>query len=73
MRELSAALENQVQSALAEHPHLGKRKLRFEANEGRVTLHGEVRSYYQKQMAQEILRGLEGVRLIDNRLTVNWA
>jgi hypothetical protein len=35
-------------------------------------LRGVVRSYYQKQMAQEVLLGLEGVEHIENQLEVEW-
>jgi hypothetical protein len=31
-----------------------------------------VHSYYQKQMAQEALRRLEGVQAIDNKIEVSW-
>jgi osmotically-inducible protein OsmY len=65
-------LDDRVQSALSKLPASPKRTLRFEASDGRVTLHGTVHSYYQKQMAQEILRRLEGVQAIDNRLEVSW-
>jgi osmotically-inducible protein OsmY len=66
-------LDSQIQAALVQHPFLSGRKLRIETSEGRVTLHGTVRSYYHKQMAQESLRNLAGVAEIENRLQVNWA
>ena len=66
------SLNDRVQSALNSHPSIPKRCLRFEAREGRVTLHGKVASWYQKQMAQEALRRLDGVHAIDNRLEVSW-
>jgi osmotically-inducible protein OsmY len=31
-----------------------------------------VRSYFQKQMAQEVVRRVEGVEQIDNDLEVLW-
>jgi osmotically-inducible protein OsmY len=37
-----------------------------------VILHGVVSSYYQKQVAQEAIRRVEGVDEIDNRLEVCW-
>ncbi len=66
------SLDDRVQSALDRHPNLPKRALRFETNEGRVTLHGKVASWYQKQMAQEALRRLDGIHAIDNQLEVGW-
>jgi osmotically-inducible protein OsmY len=66
-------LDFQIQNALVENPFLSGRKLRIELSEGRVTLHGTVKSYYHKQMAQESLRNMAGVAEIENRLEVNWA
>jgi osmotically-inducible protein OsmY len=57
---------------LEQNPHLLGRNLRFEASDGRVTLKGIVRSYYQKQMAQESLRDVAGVDAIENQLEVSW-
>ena len=58
---------------MSRNPYLSNRKLRFEASEGRVTLKGKVRTYFQKQMAQEMLRDVEGVASIENDLEVIWA
>ncbi len=63
-------LSEQVVSALQGNPYLARRNLRFEASEGRVTLKGVVRSYFQKQMAQEALRELDGIEEIYNELEV---
>jgi len=35
-------------------------------------LRGVVSSYYQKQMAQEAVRRLQGVEGIENHLEVDW-
>jgi osmotically-inducible protein OsmY len=37
-----------------------------------VVVRGTVETYYQKQMAQEIVRRVEGVQKIDNQLEVSW-
>lgn len=39
-------------------------------DDGAVVLTGRVRSYYHKQMAQEKLRHLQGIRRIQNELCV---
>jgi osmotically-inducible protein OsmY len=65
-------LHSRVLKALAAQTHLVGKNLRFEARAGRVTLHGKVRSFFLKQMAQESLRGIEGLAHIDNRMTVDW-
>lgn len=66
-------LADRVASALERNPFLSKRHLRCEAAEGRVVLRGVVRSYYQKQMAQEMLKGVDGVDEIENQLEVCWS
>ncbi len=65
-------LSKRISSAIEKHPHLTRRKLHFEAREGRVTLRGTVSSYYQKQLAQEALRRVDGVHEIENQLEVTW-
>ncbi|MEX2142702.1 MAG: BON domain-containing protein [Pirellulales bacterium] len=67
-----AKLDDRVETALLKQANVPQRSLRFEASDGRVTLHGTVHSYYQKQMAQEALRRLEGVQTIDNQIEVSW-
>ena len=66
-------LDHQVTQALEQNPFIRGRRLRFEASEGKIVLRGVVASYFQKQMAQESLRGVEGIRHIENQLEVCWA
>ncbi len=66
-------LHEQVLTALRENPHLRGRSLRFETHERRVTLRGQVTSWYQKQMAQETLLRLDGIDQVDNHLEVSRA
>jgi osmotically-inducible protein OsmY len=70
---LSAPLSQRVQEALTTSPHVSSRQVRVEAADGRVVLKGSVRSFFQKQMAQEAIRRIDGVESIDNLLEVNWA
>ena len=65
-------LEDRVLTALEQNPYVSRRNLRFEAAEGRVILRGRVASYFQKQMAQEALREVEGIDEIANELEVCW-
>jgi osmotically-inducible protein OsmY len=67
---IETTLHHRVNNALEESVHLRGRQLRFEADRGRVTLRGVVRSYFQKQMAQEAIRNLDGVHEIANELEV---
>jgi hypothetical protein len=66
-------LADVVQSAITGNPYLAGRTLRFEAEAGRVVLQGTVSTYFQKQMAQEALRRIDGIREIENQLEVSWA
>jgi osmotically-inducible protein OsmY len=70
MTQLDIPLDDKVRAALEQNPHLAGRSLRFEAEGGRVTLRGTVRSYYQKQMAQEALREVVGGAEIYNEIEV---
>jgi osmotically-inducible protein OsmY len=72
MSTAESPLDALISSAIECNPHLKRRKLRFEAEQGRVVLRGVVSSYYQKQMAQEAVRRLEGVDHVENHLEVNW-
>lgn len=67
----SSTLAEQVDQAIQRNPYLSGRKLRFETHGDRVVLHGVVGSFFQKQMAQEGLRHIAGLTLIDNDLEVS--
>jgi len=70
---MPAALNDRLAQALARDPFLARRNLRCESHGDRVILRGVVSSYYHKQMAQEVLRRIDGVRQISNELEVAWA
>ena len=69
---IDTPLNDRVMIALERNPHIARRNLRFETDEGRVVLRGVVGTYYQKQMAQEAVRYVDGVHEIANELEVNW-
>jgi len=66
-------LTARVANAIKKTPELARRQLRFEAKHGHVKLTGTVGTYFQKQMAQEAIRRVEGVEFIANELEVTWA
>lgn len=72
MQSTPHCLNHRLGEALTANPHLFGRKLGYEAESGVVVLTGKVNSYFQKQMAQEAIRRLEGVEQIDNQLEVEW-
>jgi osmotically-inducible protein OsmY len=67
------ALQERIEMALSANPYLPGKRVYFRADEGQVTLSGRVNSYFQKQMAQESIRRVDGVRQIQNLLEVCWS
>jgi osmotically-inducible protein OsmY len=66
-------LAHRVDQAIQTNPYINGRTLRFAPEGSRVVLQGSVKSYFQKQMAQEAIRKVEGVEQIENCLEVLWA
>ena len=67
-----STLADRIDQAIQTNPYVNGRMLRFETDGSRVVLQGSVRSYFQKQMAQEAVRKVAGVEQIDNCLEVLW-
>jgi osmotically-inducible protein OsmY len=65
-------LMDQVAGILHSSPYLSPQQVRVANNQGKVRLEGTVRSYFQKQMAQELVRRVDGVEGVENQLQVNW-
>ena len=63
-------LQDRIHLTLTRDPFVGGRSVGFEMVDDEVHLTGSVKSYFQKQMAQESLRGIEGLGRIVNRLEV---
>ena len=70
MSQASLELNIKVAAALRESPYSRGQHLRFETSEGCVRLSGRVKSYFQKQMAQESLRAVDGIAMIENEIEV---
>ena len=71
---LSTPLFERIHEAITTNPHVpSRRQVHIEAEDGRVVLKGSVGSFFEKQMAQEAVRRIDGVEAIDNLLEVNWA
>jgi len=67
------SLAERVDQAIRTNPFVSGRMLRFETDGSRVVLQGSVKSYFQKQMAQEAVRRVAGVEQVENCLEVLWA
>ncbi|MEM1303837.1 MAG: BON domain-containing protein [Planctomycetota bacterium] len=66
------ALADRVHTALESSPHLSVRSMRIEAEHGHIRLAGDVGSFFEKQIAQEVVRRVDGVDRVENLLQVNW-
>lgn len=55
---------------LLEERMMSARQITLEYREGVVFLRGQLPSFYQKQLAQETIRNLDGVEQIVNRIEV---
>lgn len=66
-------LAQQIHNAVIHNPHLNHRKMHIKTKKGRVVIEGTVHSFFEKQMAQEALRNIEGIESIENQLTVTWS
>jgi hypothetical protein len=68
-----ADVECRVQNALAASPIGALRELRVERHGASLHLHGQVESFYHKQLAQEIARSLAGELEVVNSVAVGSA
>ena len=63
----------QLEKLVSHRPQLLRDKLHFNPTTGRVVLQGRVISYFEKQLAQEAVRSIDGISEIENELVVEWA
>lgn len=60
-------------AAIVHNPHLNHHQMHLTAKQGKVVLQGRVQSFFEKQMAQEALKLVDGVDSIENELEVSWS
>jgi len=65
-------LTEKVRTALHSSPYLPKSQFTIETEQGHVKIEGTVGTFFQKQMAQEIVIRLDGVERVSNALQVAW-
>lgn len=63
-------LKETIHNYLAGNPFIISRSLAVNVNDNEITLEGYVPTYYQKQLAQESIRNINGVEKIQNKLEV---
>ena len=66
-----AELERRAQAHLNASPHNELRSVQCEVHGDVLTLRGRVKSYYLKQLAQESIRGIDGIHRIVNQMVVD--
>jgi osmotically-inducible protein OsmY len=69
----ASPLLHRIDRAIQQNPHATRRRIFLESTQGRVILRGKVDTFYQKQMIQESLRGIDGIDAISNLLEVEDA
>ena len=69
---VDSSLSVQVRGALSKSHHLSSRNVHVATDGVKVRLKGTVGSFCQKQMAQEIVRRVDGIETVENQLQVSW-
>lgn len=69
-RDSQHNLQALVYNTLSRSPYFAGRNLDIDFQENDVILRGVVSTYYQKQLAQELVRKIEGIHQIDNQIEV---
>ena len=67
LAENDRAIERQLDACLREYFYFAAQRVSWEFHEGVVVLRGQVDTFHEKQMAQELARRVEGVRVVVNR------
>ena len=68
----NSRLLSQIEGVLSTSAYVNDRQFSVQERDGRVKLEGTVGSFFVKQMAQEVLRRVDGVEQIENQLKVEW-
>jgi osmotically-inducible protein OsmY len=63
-------VQQQINKALASRGSVPLRQVRVDLHEGLVILRGSVSRYYDKQLAQELVKHIDGVEKLKNEIVV---
>jgi osmotically-inducible protein OsmY len=66
-----AALQSDIESALARNPATESFEVQVGVNNGEVTLTGTVDSWQERRLAERVANGIDGVRAVNNRLDIS--
>ena len=64
------AVEEAAEMRLKSSPYPSIQRVNCDFKKGRLTLHGRVSTFFEKQIAQQAVIGLDGVRRLENRIEV---
>jgi osmotically-inducible protein OsmY len=67
-----AAVRGEVLAALHADPAVGRATLDVDVKDGVVTLRGTAESWAERLLAERIVKGVSGVRAIDDAITIKW-
>jgi osmotically-inducible protein OsmY len=70
-RVSATEVKSRIESALQRSGELESRKLRVETQGGRVTIHGDVRSWWERQEAERMAWSAPGVNHVENLIMVS--
>jgi osmotically-inducible protein OsmY len=70
-RQAERSVQHELDARLREYLFHAGRQVSCEFHEGVVILRGHVGSFHDKQMAQELARKVDGVKIVVNRLVVD--
>lgn len=65
-----AVVRDQIHAALVRNAEVDARRIGVKAKEGHVVLHGNVRSWFEREEAARAAWNIPGVREVENELTV---
>ncbi len=68
---MTTSIEGTAESRLHESSYLELHQIKCTFRHGILTLYGMVSSFYARQVAQELIKDLEGIDIIDNQIVVN--
>lgn len=66
----ASEIEHHAQRALGKSPYVELRRVGCRFDDGILTLEGQVTSFYLKQVAQTVVRQIDGVHQVINHLQV---
>ena len=72
MDVVKTELNQRIENAIVHNPHFSHRRMYLKMRGGEVVLEGKVETFFQKQMAQEALKLVEGVEHVVNHLDVDY-